>query len=259
MDTEKNNQELPALFKIEADIDAVFNEIELNDGEITEEQEQRLAINEDNLIEKLNNYAYRIQGYEDIVNSCKKEIKRLNDFKRVRENRIEKLKKPMLDAVMKYGMLGKTNSFIDTDRHKFYTRNSKAVEIDTDRVDELITTTLDFLNEVVMNNALSVSFDNDIEGIIDVINNIEENLRIGEFKPYTIDDFDNTKINVTFNISLSDLFKLNQQLSEAVTNVMIPKEITPALDKTSIKEAIEKNNKNLTIGSIQNNTNLNIK
>ena len=44
------------IYNITAELEDIFLELEENDGELTPELEERLAITQDNLKEKLNNY-----------------------------------------------------------------------------------------------------------------------------------------------------------------------------------------------------------
>lgn len=68
---------MASIYNITAELEDIFLELEENGGELTPELEERLAITQDNLKEKLNNYrkAYTMLNLD--AESCKKEEQRL--------------------------------------------------------------------------------------------------------------------------------------------------------------------------------------
>lgn len=95
-----------------------------NGGELTEELELRLAINESNLVEKSTGYIQVIKSLDsenDIIDS---EIKRLQGLKSNRTKTINRLKETVKDAMLIFG-----KDKIETPLYKITFRSSKSVEI----------------------------------------------------------------------------------------------------------------------------------
>lgn len=95
-----------------------------NGGELTEELEVRLAINESNLVEKSTGYIQVIKSLDaenDIIDS---EIKRLQGLKSNRTKTINRLKETVKDAMLIFG-----KDKIETPLYKITFRSSKSVEI----------------------------------------------------------------------------------------------------------------------------------
>ena len=80
------------IYKIQENINRIFIEIEENAGEITEEQLEQLNINQENLKQKLSDYNKAIQVYKNYNEGVSNEIKRLQELKKTRTNRIEVLR-----------------------------------------------------------------------------------------------------------------------------------------------------------------------
>lgn len=84
-------------------IDLVEQIIEAG-GEITEEQEQALALNKETLEVKAVKYGYVIKTIDDDIASIDAEIARLSALKSVRSNLKEKLKDTVSQAMILYGI-----------------------------------------------------------------------------------------------------------------------------------------------------------
>lgn len=92
------------LFNIKQEYINLVNTIIDNNGELSPELSQALAINETELKEKAINYGYVIRSFEyenDIIDA---EIKRLKALKEQKEKAIQKLKDAVSDAMNLYGI-----------------------------------------------------------------------------------------------------------------------------------------------------------
>lgn len=76
----------------------------LSEGEITEEIENVLIINQNELQTKAINYAYVIKSFEDDTQAINEEIKRLQGLKKNREGAIQRMKDAMIQAMDVYGL-----------------------------------------------------------------------------------------------------------------------------------------------------------
>jgi len=99
------------IFNIELDYLRLMNEIEDAQGEITEEMETFLVINEQDAKDKLNSYAHIITLKESDITIAKDEIVRLQKRIDGREKLIARLEKTMIQAVKMFGTEGKTGKF----------------------------------------------------------------------------------------------------------------------------------------------------
>ena len=76
-----------------------------NEGELTEQLEQALHINQDQLQAKGISYGYVIKSIESEIDIIDTEIKRLTALKKVRENAVERLKMTLQGAMECFGVL----------------------------------------------------------------------------------------------------------------------------------------------------------
>ena len=112
------------LFNIKQEYINLVNTIIDNNGELSPELSQALAINETELKEKAINYGYVIRSFEyenDIIDA---EIKRLKAIKEQKEKAIDRLKDAVKDAMNLYGI-----EKVDSPALKLSFRKSESVEI----------------------------------------------------------------------------------------------------------------------------------
>lgn len=121
------------IFDISAEYLAIIAEVEDVEGDLTEELENRLKINAEELEAKVKAYNHIISHNKGEISIIDDEIDRLSKLKSSKANLIEKLKKYLLEAVLTFGYLGKTNNRkLDFDTIKLYTQDSESVEIKED-------------------------------------------------------------------------------------------------------------------------------
>lgn len=112
------------LFNIKQEYINLVNTIIDNNGELSPELSQALAINETELKEKAINYGYVIRSFEyenDIIDA---EIKRLKALKEQKEKAIQKLKDAVSDAMNLYGI-----EKVESPALKLSFRKSESIEI----------------------------------------------------------------------------------------------------------------------------------
>lgn len=99
--------ELPvkkSIYNIESEYLELMNEIEYNEGELTPELEERLAINKEDLERKSISYGYFIKTIDNDVVNIKAEIERLQRLQKREEKRAEALRERIKDAMLKHGV-----------------------------------------------------------------------------------------------------------------------------------------------------------
>ena len=109
-----------SLYNIEAEYLEIANQLE--DGELSQELETALAINEKELQGKAIAYAYVIKDSEDTVTAIDAEIKRLQGLKKTKQNKVQRLKDTIQNAMELYGI-----TEIKTETLKLNFRKSEGV------------------------------------------------------------------------------------------------------------------------------------
>jgi len=109
-----------SLYNIEQEYLEIANQLE--DGELSQELETALAINEKELQGKAIAYAYVIKDSEDTVSAIDAEIKRLQGLKNTEQNKAKRLKDTIQNAMELYGI-----TEIKTETLKLNFRRSEGV------------------------------------------------------------------------------------------------------------------------------------
>lgn len=122
-----------SLYNIEEEYLKIANQLE--DGELSQELETALAINERELQGKAIAYAYVIKDSEDTVSVIDAEIKRLQGLKKTEQNKVTRLKETISNAMELYGI-----TEIKTETLKLNFRRSEGVVGSNDYLtDDLVT------------------------------------------------------------------------------------------------------------------------
>lgn len=253
---------IESLYSIEQNIKTILTDIEDNDGEITDEQYNKLVIHEENLKQKLNSYLKAIQVWKGDAESCKAEKKRINEVQKKYENRVERLKGYMLKAVQEFGTEGKNNKYIELTNARLFTKSTKSVEINEARIKVLIETFESFIHELVFNDTLACGKDVDIEGILASIN-ANVLAEHPNYEPYTIHDFCNINLEVRVKTNFVDLLSDKEELLKLYADNNTEIHIINDSSKEDFNRAIsivEKQVPNgITLAKVCNNQSLNIR
>lgn len=204
---------MSSLYSIQEDILRIFNDIESNEGEITDDQYDSLCIKQEELKTKLESYVKAIKSWEIDEKALKDEKKRFNDRQNVLKNRIERLKNAALDAVLMFGDNGKNNKFIELSNFRIFTKSSKSIEVNDKRINIFIDAFERYIRELVNADILYTGKDVDLQGILDVINANVKAEQGENFEPYNLNDLIALKININQTASIYDLFKSGEALN----------------------------------------------
>jgi hypothetical protein len=153
-----------SLYQINNDLAELYYRIELQGGELTEEQEQYLQITEKNLSNKMFAYIKVIKGIESTIATAREYKEQAEKIIRLNTNVIEKMKGRMLEAVLNFGD-------VQTDLYKISTRKSSPVEItDENKVPEKFKVWKASISKTDIANAIKSG--EDVEGaeIIEKVN-----------------------------------------------------------------------------------------
>lgn len=258
---------MDSLFAISNDLRKIIEDIEIQGGEITPEQEEDLIISEANLKEKLEHYRKAILILEYQEQLAYDEIKRLQSVKKTKDNIVNRLKTNVLNAVLEFGECGKSgNKVIECETTKFFTANTKSVVLDERKIRVLIEMFIDWadsLNNVdMLDNGFGSNDNFDPDSIIDIINKKahEKELIEDDFN-FTVDDLYLTRIEINYNLSIFQFLEADARgLLKEIINNKHRVNIISALNKVEIKKSIESNiTPNVTVAKIVNEPSLRIR
>ena len=252
------------IFNISRELEDIFLQIEENGGEITPELEERLAITEDKLHDKLDSYRRVYSKFVSDAKTCKEEEIRIAKLRKSKEAQAEELKDTMLTAVQQFGALGKSgNRLINLPDAKLYTKSSACTEVDLNRSSILMQIFLDIYHTAWEQDTLDPQYGrmSDSELLKRINLKLIELYPNEEVVPFTIDDLYSLKINFSFNYSLVQLnnpasFSLLQAWFDNAEDTQ--NSISADVSKTDIKNRI-KDGQDLTIANVVEHDSLIIK
>lgn len=235
------------LFNISNELRNIIEDIEVQGGEITDEQAERLEVKEQEMKDKLDNYRKAILILKHQEAMCSDEIKRLQAAKKAKTNVINKLNNSVLNAVVEFGEDGKSgNKTYSTDTFKFYTINRKSVELDEHRLQVLCECFKKWAINLNDNDCLVTDYDEfdfDANNVINWVNNYarENNLLSEEEPNFTVDDLCCAKLKFESSIELMSLIKADKVeiLKIALDNEEVVHTTTDSCSSTEIKNMME--------------------
>ena len=252
------------IWQIQQDLLDIFNELEENGGELTEELEQQLAISQEDFRSKVENYTNVIKSVKADIAAIDQESKRLAELKKSKTAMVDRLSKVIIEAVDRFGDTTKNGGkFFDYGTGKVSVRNSQKVELDDDKAKCMA-------NEY----AKCIAFENMLgdASIRENITHEEMIQRCKEHKintiyatvdePYDItkDDIDYSSFDISITAGMKDMlcgqgYKAIKDLAYVFGKDIV---ITPKISKDRIKQAIT-SEENISIGKIIPNQTLTIK
>lgn len=258
------------LYEIELELQSIFNELEENGGELTDDLKNRLSIAEEEGKSKLDKYCKYIKSLNANADICKTESKRLSDRRKSYNNRVELLRNNILDYILKFGNNTKTGKGCQLPTFNIYTSNRNTIISNEYRINLLTDIILSLLSEYVEADILSPDLDDylDIESVLDVVNckakaifdqdliecKINSNSDNIEFIPFILNDLTLIDVNITTSTNLLTLLhRDNYSIIENYANQKYKTSITKDLNTNMIKEI------NNTISEIETKSILNIR
>lgn len=251
------------IYEIKQSLISLFNDIEENEGEITEEQEQLLNIKQEELNIKLIDYHKAIISWNADIAACKEEEKRIASVRKKHENRIKRLKESMLDAVTQFGDIGKSgNKFIELSTVRLYTKSTEKVEVDEERISIFIEIFIKYITDLHRNGCLYTGDDVDLSIILKNINEILS-INYPDVIPFTLTDVTTLILDVTCHMNIYDYFRNNPAILHALAEYPFNFKITnntPKEDwKITEKVSKETNISIPTCAHIENNNSIQFK
>lgn len=246
---------MASLYNIEQELVELFDTLESQEGEVTEEQYATLKIKQDELAAKLENYVHAIKQWEGDSDVCKNEKKRINDIQNKYKTRIDKLKTAMIDAVNQFGDITKKGvPFVELPTMRLSVKNTTTAIVDENRTDAFIQCFGKVVSDAVTSGALYTGEDVDWFGVLEAIN-ANAVAEYGEkFERFTFDDLAAVEIEFKTTLTPRQLFMNHPDILKEFGHHPIETNMEDATSKTKIKElltamdAIGEDNRYITVG-----------
>lgn len=262
-----------SLFSIDAQLETIVGEIIENGGELTPELEEQLAITEDNLNQKLDDYRKAYTIISSRAAECKAEKQRIDVLQKSRERAANRLKDAMLEAVMKWGQTTKSGTkAIELSTSKLSTRKSTVCNVDSNLVQILIDSVLDRFDELWLADMLDVNAEEttnlDPKAFLATVNaNFEaENPEYAAGMKglsgnlFTIEDLEATKVKFEIELPLIELCKkINYDVVTTFFNHEHQAVCSIASSTSDYKQYISSRETSLQVAALCENYSLTIK
>lgn len=257
------------IFEIGQELMAIFNELEENGGELTEELAQALDITQENFRNKIESYCQIITMYNSDIACCKEEKDRINNIQKVKKNTVDRIKNVLLDAVKMFGDIGKSGNYtITLPTRKLFTKNTDGVEENESRKGKLSYYFLSYLNELSEQGILELGEGIDVNGLLASINAIAKadyempdefgNTPVEEFIPYTLADLQSVNIIFSGEYSLYNLLTIENSIGYLLASRTLNPSTTE-VDKDVAKAILKDDSSRLTVASLVKKESLIIK
>lgn len=252
------------IWQIQQDLLAIFDELEENGGELTEELEEQLAISQENFRSKVESYTNVIKSVKADIAAIDQESKRLAELKKSKTAIVDRLSKVIIEAVDRFGDTAKNGGkFFDYGTGKVSIRNSQKVELDDDKAKCMAN---EYAKCIAFENMLGNASNRENITYKEMIQRCREhkntNLDLIVDEPYDITrgDIDYSSFDISITAGMEDMlcgqgYKAIKDLAEVFGKDIV---ITPKISKDRIKQAIV-SEENISIGTIVPNKTLTIK
>lgn len=252
------------IWEIQQDLLAIFDELEENGGELTEELEEKLTISQEDFRSKVESYTNVIKSVKADIAAIDQETKRLSELKKSKTALIDRLSKIIIDAVDMFGDTTKNGGkFFDYGTGKVSIRNSQKVELDDDKAKCMAN---EYAKCIAFENMLGNASNRENITHEEMIQRCREhkttNFDIVVDEPYDItnDDIDYSSFDISITAGMEDMlcgegYKAIKDLAYVFGKDIV---ITPKISKDRIKQAIT-SEEDISIGKIIPNKTLTIK
>ena len=252
------------IWQIQQDLLSIFDELEENGGELTEELEEQLAISQEDFRSKVENYTNVIKSVKADIAAIDQESKRLAELKKSKTAMVDRLSKVIIEAVDKFGDTTKNGGkFFDYGTGKVSIRNSQKVELDDDKLECMAN---EYAKCIAFEDMLGNASNRENITFEEMIQRCKEhkttNLDIVVDDPYDItrNDIERSTFDISITASMEDMicgmgYKAVKELINTFGNHMT---IKPKVIKDVVKQGII-SEENITIGKIVPNKTLTIK
>ncbi len=132
------------IYEISQTLLDIYNELEENGGELTEELEQALTVTQADFKQKVRDYANVIKQVDLDIAGIDQEVKRLKAYKDSKAKVKERLSAILANAIDMFGEHTKSGgAYVDLGDEKVSVRNTTKVEVDTNTVNAIAKDVMD--------------------------------------------------------------------------------------------------------------------
>lgn len=211
------------IFQISQDLLAVFQELEDNGGELTDELEAKLTVSQADFKTKIKSYTDVIKYTEGDIKLIDEEISRLKELKESKKKAIARLEKIVIWVIGMFGEANKSgNKFVDFGTGKVSVRNTEKVEVDDEFAEDAVNKFMEQIREIAFTGELE---NNEIEDLVtlpdDVINGVT------------------AKISV--DVPLKEFYGSAGNILRALYDSKKVFKYAPSINKTELKTALKDN------------------
>lgn len=254
------------IWEIQKDILDIFNELEENGGELTDELAERLNISQENFRSKVEGYINVIKSVKADIDAIDQETKRLAELKKIKTNSVDRLNNVIINAIEMFGDTSKSGSkFLDYGTGKVSIRRSVKCETDDDKLKCIGE---EYAKCIAFERMLGGASNRENITFEEMINRCKEHKNTsGEEvfdEPYNVtsEDLERSAFDITIRVGMEDM--MCGEGYQALKNIssVFGKDLTiiPKIDKTSLKNYLANSgNTEISIGSLVENKNLVIK
>ena len=189
------------IYQIQQDLLAIFDELEENGGELTEELEQKLAIIQEEFKDKVQDYTNVIKSLSGDMDKIKAEKARLDALYARKEKVVTKLKEVIIAAINEFGDTKKSGvKYLDYGTGEVSVRKTPVVKVDEVLVKKVGTVLQDMITFNKECNQLDVADRIDLSAIVTQIaqDDLSE-LTVGG------DDLQHINVDLAITIPMKDL------------------------------------------------------
>lgn len=223
------------IFELQQELLDLFDEVEQNYGELTPELEEKLAITQDEFLEKVEKYTCVIKDLNIEMAGIKEEQARLKALYDRKEKTVNNLKKIIINAVNQFGATKKSGvKYLNYGLGEVSVRKSEAVEINTDLVscvENYLTSSITYDKQC---NQLDVK---DQIAYGDIITNIAQNTDFG----ISPEDLGHIDVKLEVSVPLKDLnncsgYPVLREIAKYSDNYKLSTNVSKSTIKSELKE-----------------------
>lgn len=193
---------MPNIFQISEELLSLFNELEENGGELTEELEAQLAVSQADFKFKVKSYTDVIKHTESEIDLINKEIARLRELKESKTKAIARLEKIIIWAVDMFGETTKSGGkFVDFATGKVSIRRSEKVEVNTETTNTVVKNVFSYINMLNYTHELDYNDYIDSGEVIKALKEMDNPINITE------DELSYIQASLSIDVNLKDLLK----------------------------------------------------
>lgn len=226
------------IYQSQQELLSIFDELEENGGELTEELSERLQISQNEFKDKVKAYVSAIKQLKTDIEAIKVEQKRLKDLSDKKKKAIDSINNVLVHAINTFGDTKPSGvKYINFATGEVSIRHSLKVDVNNDLLDDITTTIESLFRDDKVNRQLDTKDSLNVDEFVNFINTLNP-----DKDEIISSDVENATISVNCEIPVSDLINGNAYgiLKDIVkyTNRYVLK---PVENKTELKDKLINN------------------